>query len=129
MVAKPVCTLEVALASWEARRKPDCPAMTRERAIACASTWSLLGSWRSLLRVSSSSPRKASAATSGETRSGSAKTMSKAMATAPSWVSRVTRSATTVRGQGHCPMLLRLASSISMMTTGRTGDCRGLIDW
>ena len=32
---------------------------------------------------------------------------------------RVTRSATVVRGHGHWPIALRLASSISTMTTGR----------
>ena len=37
-VAKPVCTFEVVFASWETRRKPACPATTREPAIAWASS-------------------------------------------------------------------------------------------
>ena len=41
-------------------------------------------------------------------RSGSAKTTSKAMAAAPSLVRRVIRSATRVRGHGHWPSLRRL---------------------
>ena len=38
----------------------------------------------------------------------------------PILVSLLTRSATTVRGHGHCPIALRLASSMSTMTTGRS---------
>ena len=43
----------------------------------------------------------------------------------PPRVMRVTRSATSVRGHGHCPISFRLASSISTMTTGRTVCWRG----
>ena len=62
---------------------------------------------------------RASAASAGDSRSGSANMTSKPMAAAPSWVRRVIRSATRVRGHGHWPSLRRLASSISTMTTGR----------
>ena len=34
-----------------------------------------------------------------------------------------------VRGQGHCPNALRLLSSMSTITTGRTAELRGLVVW
>ena len=42
---------------------------------------------------------------------------------------RVSRSARMVRGQGHCPNALRLLSSMSTITTGRTAESRGLVVW
>ena len=53
---------------------------------------------------------------------------SKAMATAPRPFSRSIRSATSVRGHGHCPSARRLSSSISTMTTGFDGRNAGLED-
>ena len=55
----------------------------------------------------------------GDIRSGSAKTTSNAMTSAPIWVRRVIKSAMRVRGHGHWPRLFRLFSSMSTMTTGR----------
>ena len=103
--------------------------MTRERPIASASTASFDGSALSFAFVSSSRPRKPSAASAGELRSGSENTTSKPIATAPICVTRVTRSATTVRGHGHWPRLLRLSSSMSTMTTGRAVAARGAMTW
>ncbi len=100
---------------------PDSPSTTREFLMASAKTWSLLGSARSLARVSSSRLRKVSAATAGLSRSGSENTASNAITTAPSRVSSVTRSAIRVRGHGHCPSFSRLLSSISTMVTGLCG--------
>ena len=57
--------------------------------MASAKIWSLLGSARSLARVSSSRLRKVSAAMAGLSRSGSENTTSKAITTAPSRVSSV----------------------------------------
>ena len=72
---------------------------------------------------------KTSAASAGDSRSGSANTTSKAMAAAPSLVSAVIRSAMRVRGHGNWPSLRRLSSSISTMTTGRCVATRGLMTW
>ena len=100
---------------------PDSPSTTRDVRMASAKTSSLLGSARSLARVSSSRLRKVSAATAGLRRSGSENTASNAITTAPSRVSSVTRSAIRVRGHGHCPSFSRLLSSMSTMVTGLCG--------
>ena len=77
--------------------------------IALASTSSLLGRLRSFALVSSSTLRKRSdremAATAGPAPRNST---SKAIATAPRPFSRSIRSATSVRGHGHCPSARRL---------------------
>ena len=129
-MAKPVCSAISASVRGLAVAAPACPTTTIPAClIASASTASLLGRAASLSRVASSRPRKLAAATAGDRRSGSANTMSKPMATAPSARNRVTRSATTVRGHGHCPISFRLASSISAMTTGRAVCTRGRSTW
>ena len=97
--------------------------------MASAKIWSLLGSARSLARVSSSRLRKVSAAKAGLRRSGSENTASNAITTAPSRVSSVTRSAIRVRGHGHCPSFSRLLSSISTMVTGLAVFLRGSMRW
>ena len=108
---------------------PDSPSTTREALMASAKTWSLLGSARSLARVSSSRLRKVSAAKAGLRRSGSENTASNAITTAPSRVSSVTRSAIRVRGHGHCPSFSRLLSSMSTMVTGLAVFLRGSMRW
>ena len=65
----------------------------------------------------------------GLSRSGSENTASKAITTAPSRVSSVTRSAIRVRGHGHCPSFSRLLSSISTMVTGLMVFLRGSMRW
>ena len=67
--------------------------------------------------MSSSRLRKLVAAMLGDIRSGSAKMASKPIATTPSSASRVTGSATIVRGHSHWPISLMLASSMSTTTT------------
>ena len=118
-MAKPVCKICSALVA--ARHAPSRLRRRRSREclIASARTASLLGRLSSFSRVSASMPRKLCSAIAGDMRSGSAKMMSRPTATAPSSGSLVTRSATTVRGHGHCPISFRLSSSISTMTTGR----------
>ena len=108
---------------------PDSPSTTREALMASARIWSLLGSARSLARVSSSRLRKVSAAKAGLRRSGSENTASNAITTAPSRVNSVTRSAIRVRGHGHCPSFSRLFSSISTMVTGLAVFLRGSMRW
>ena len=81
--------------SGVAADSPDSPNTTRERRMASAKSWSLLGRARSLALVSSSRLRNVSAATSGLSRSDSAKMTSKAITTAPSLVRLVMRSAIT----------------------------------
>ncbi len=66
-----------------AKGRPDSPSTTRELRSASAKTASLLGKARSFVRVASSRSRKASAATPGDIRSGSANTMSNAITSAP----------------------------------------------
>ena len=109
----------------EALSETDSPSTTRDLRIASAKIASLLGRPRSLSRVASSRSCSVDASRLGDMRSGSGNTASKPMAAAPSAVRRVTRSATTVRGHGHCPISLRLASSMSTMTTGRAVCSRG----
>ena len=71
-----------------------------------------------------------SARRGGERRSGSAKTMSRAITAAPASLVRRTSSARRVRGQGHWPNSRRLASSMSRMATGRSaGASRGASAW
>ena len=67
----------------------------------------------------------------GMSRSGSAKTTSKAITTAPSRVRLLMMSAIRVRGHGHWPRRgsARLFSSISTMVTGRMVFTRGSIRW
>ena len=110
-------------------RPPNSPSTTRDCRIASAKIWSLLGSARSLARVSSSRLRNVSAASAGLSRSGSENTASKAITTAPSLVSSVTRSAIRVRGHGHWPSFSRLLSSISTMVTGLLVFSRGSMRW
>ena len=72
-IASPV-TGSVLSSAASSSGRPDSPSTTRECLMASAKTWSLLGSARSLARVSSSRLRKVSAATSGLSRSGSENT-------------------------------------------------------
>lgn len=96
--------------------------------MALANTSSLLGRRSRAARVGASRSRSERATRAGESRSGSANTTSNAIATAPSSVRRRTMSATTVRGQGHCPTARMLASSMSTTTTGGCGSAgRGWI--
>ncbi len=125
MVTKPVCSVISAGVRGCDVAEPAWPTTTRACLMASASTSSLLGRPLNLARVSSSRPRKLSAATAGDMRSGSGKMMSKPTTSAPCSFRRVIRSATTVRGHGHCPISLRLASSISTMATGRIVCSRG----
>ena len=104
---------------------PACPTTTRDFLIASARTTSLLGRLSNFARVSASMPRKLCSAIAGDMRSGSAKMTSNPIVTAPSAVMRVIKSAIVVRGHGHCPMVLRLPSSISTITTGRDVCSRG----
>ena len=126
--ANPVCGRSSAGAA-DACANAVWPSTTRELPIASASTASFDGRALSFARVSSSRPWKVSAASAGELRSASANTTSKPIATAPICVTRVTISATMVRGHGHWPSALRLSSSMSMMTTGRWVATRGAMSW
>ena len=65
----------------------------------------------------------------GEVRSGSEKKASKTTAAAPISLRRVVRRATWVRGQGHCPSLARLSSSMSMTRTPASVHSRGCRFW
>ncbi len=82
-IASPVTGSVLSSAAISSGR-PDSPSTTREALMASAKTWSLLGSARSLARVSSSRLRKVSAAKAGLRRSGSENTASNAITTAPS---------------------------------------------
>jgi hypothetical protein len=55
--------------------------------------------------------------------------MSSAMAAAPASSSLPTRSASRLRGQGHWPISLRLASSMSTITVWRSPAARGRRRW
>ena len=127
-IASPV-TGSVLSSAVTSSRRPDLPSTTRDFRMASAKTSSLLGSARSLARVSSSRLRKVSATASGLSWSGSENTASNAITTAPSPVSSVTRSAIRVRGHGHCPTFSKLLSSMSTMVTGRTVFLRGSMRW
>jgi len=83
------------------------------------------GAWRERRADVLDQSAQLTAAIAGDMRSGSGKMMSKPIATAPNCVIWVTRSATVVRGHGHCPIAFRLASSISTITTGRISCGRG----
>ena len=72
----------------------------------------------SAARTSGGSEGNAAATLAGERRSGSAKTMSNAMAGAPAARTLSTSAASRVRGHGHCPTASRLRSSMSTMATG-----------
>jgi hypothetical protein len=105
------------------------PSTTGAVLIASANTWSFDGSFS----ISCRRPARASAfgqkrsVLAGDMRSGSGNTMSKPIAAAPFWPSLVTRSASTVRGHGHCPTRFSDSSSISTTRTGREGsNARGL---
>ena len=125
-IASPV-TGSFSLRSARTLGAPDSPSTTREFLMASARMLSLLGSCRSLARISSSRLLNVSAAISGLRRSGSENTESNAITTAPSRVRLMTMSASRVRGHGHCPSRgsARLFSSISTMVTGRAVFFRG----
>ena len=109
---------------------PDSPSTTRERLIASAKIWSLLGSSRSLAaRGIVEVAHRVGGDQSGLSRSGSENTTSKPIATAPSLVRFVIRSAIRVRGHGHWPSLARLFSSMSTMVTGLAVLWRGIDNW
>ncbi len=79
------------------------------------------------LRPSSAWASAASAP--GVERSGSTNNRSTPMAAGPALAMARTRSAATVRGQGHWPRASSAASSISTITAGAEARLRGRIFW
>ena len=120
--AKPALTCGRWLPSLE-RPKPS---TTGFSAIASAKIWSLSGSW---LGSAGSIPATSRTTVRGDSRSGSANRISKAIAAAPMSESRLTSSAIRSLGQGHWPNSLSEASSMSMTRTGKSWKVRGAMRW
>ena len=114
---------------WSSRRTLVSPTTTRERLIELASTSSFDGSFRRSALTASGRAGLSAAMRSGDRRSGSAKTTSKPITTAPISVSLSISRATSERGHGHCPTCSRLFSSMSTMAIGCLTDGRGCSRW
>ena len=94
-------------------------------AMASPSRSSLPGRLARASATSGESPGTISARRGGEKRSGSANRISMPRTLGPPAAMRCTSSATSVRGQGHCPFAARLASSMATITTPLSASARG----